>query len=138
MRERSDSASHQKPRMNQLSQQTRAAIEALSHCHQMCQSMAMTHCQELGGDHARPQHLRLMLDCAGFCAFTADALGRKSQFQIRLTALCADVCETCAADCSALGDMEECVEACGECARLCREISRPEHADILGAAPQAH
>ena len=100
--------------------------------------MAMTHCLEMGGEHARPQHLRLMLDCAGICAFTADALGRKSQFQIRLTALCAEVCETCAADCSALGDMEECVEACGECARLCREISRPEHADILGAAPQAH
>ena len=124
--------------MNQLSQQTRAAIKTLQQCHTLCHSMAMIHCLEMGGEHARPQHLRLMLDCAGICAFTADALGRKSQFQTRIAALCAEVCESCAADCSALGDMEECVETCGECARLCREISRPGHADTLRAASQAH
>jgi hypothetical protein len=120
--------------MNQLSQQTRAAIQALQQCHTVCHSMALTHCLEMGGEHARPQHLRLMLDCAGLCAFTADALGRKSQFHTRFAALCAEVCETCEADCAALGDMEECVEACSDCARLCREISRPEHADTLAAA----
>jgi len=120
--------------MNQLSHQTRSAIEALQHCHATCHSMAMTHCLEMGGEHARPQHLRLMQDCAEICAFTADALGRKSQFHTRFAALCADVCETCAADCAALGDMEDCVQACNECARICREISRPEHAEILDTA----
>jgi hypothetical protein len=122
--------------MNQLSQQTRAAIQALQQCHTVCHSMALTHCLEMGGEHARPQHLRLMLDCASFCAFTADALERKSQFHTRFAALCAEVCETCAADCGALGGMEECVEACRHCARLCRELSRPEHAEILGMASQ--
>ena len=122
--------------MNQLSQQTLAAIKALSHCHQTCHSMAMTHCLEMGGKHARPQHLRLMLDCAGFCAFTADALGRKSQFHTRLAALCADLCQTCAEDCAALGDMDDCVAACRECVRLCREVSRPDHEDILDRASQ--
>jgi hypothetical protein len=120
--------------MNQLSHQTRAAIKALQHCHAMCHSMALTHCLEMGGEHARPQHLRLMLDCAGICAFTADALGRKSQFHTRFAMLCAEVCETCAADCAALGGMEDCVQACNDCARLCREISRPEHAEVLGMA----
>src|ERR1700754_1167611 len=81
--------------MNQLSHQTRDTIEALQHCHVTCHTMAMTHCLEMGGEHARPQHLRLMLDCAAFCAFTADALGRKSQFHSRFATLCADVCETC-------------------------------------------
>lgn len=122
--------------MNQLSQQTREAIGALQHCHATCHSMAMTHCLEMGGEHARPQHLRLMLDCAGFCAFTADALGRKSQFHARFAALCAEVCETCAEDCAAVGDMEECVQSCRDCARICREISRPQHAEILGMASQ--
>src|SRR6185312_11052493 len=98
--------------MNQLSQRTRAAIQALQQCHTVCHSMAMTHCLEMGGEHARPQHLRLMLDCAGTCAFTADALGRKSQFQAHFAALCAQVCETCGEDCDALGDMEDCVHAC--------------------------
>jgi hypothetical protein len=114
--------------MNQLSQQTRATIEALQQCHATCHSMAMIHCLEMGGEHARPQHLRLMLDCAALCAFTADALGRKSQFHSRFAALCADVCETCAEDCAALGEMEACVQACRECAQACREIAKADGA----------
>jgi hypothetical protein len=124
--------------MNQLSQQTRTTIQALQQCHSMCHSMALTHCLEMGGEHARPQHLRLMLDCAGICAFTADALGRKSQFHTRFAGQCAEVCETCAEDCAALGDMEECVQACRDCARICREISRPEQSEILARASRAH
>ena len=123
--------------MNQLSQQTRNAIEALQHCHAICHGGAMIHCLEEGGDHARPQHLRLMLDCAALCAFTADALGRKSQFHNRFAALCADVCDTCAEDCAALGGMDGCAAACRDCARLCRELSRPEHAEIIAVASRS-
>jgi hypothetical protein len=123
--------------MNQLSQQVRETIQALQHCHTTCLSMAMIHCLEMGGEHARPQHLRLMLDCAGFCAFTADALARKSQFHNRLAELCAEVCETCEQDCAALGDMEECVEACRACARQCKEIARLDHAEILAMASRS-
>jgi hypothetical protein len=114
--------------MNQLSQQIRDAIQTLQHCHATCHSMAMTHCLEMGGEHARPQHLRLMQDCAAFCAFTADALGRKSQFHSRFAALCAEVCETCAEDCAAIGEMEECVAACRDCARVCGDIAKAEGA----------
>ena len=120
--------------MNNLSRQTRDAIKALQHCHFTCSSMAMTHCLELGGAHARPQHLRLMLDCAGFCAFTVEALGRKSQFHTRFASLCAQVCDTCAKDCAALGDMEECVEACRDCALRCHDIARDDHGEVLRAA----
>jgi hypothetical protein len=122
--------------MNQLSRQAHEAILALQNCHLTCSSMAMTHCLEMGGEHARPQHLRLMLDCAEFCAFTADALGRKSQFHNRFAALCADICETCAKDCEALGDMEECVQACRDCARHCTAIARLDHLEILEMASQ--
>jgi hypothetical protein len=120
--------------MHHLSRQTLEAIAALEHCHRTCSSMAMTHCLELGGEHARPQHLRLMLDCAGMCAFTAEALGRKSQFHNRFASLCAEVCETCEKDCAALGEMEDCVQACRSCAAKCREISRDDHREILGRA----
>ncbi len=117
--------------MKHLSQQTVDAITALQHCHATCSSMAMTHCLEMGGEHARPQHLRLMLDCAAFCAFTADALGRKSQFHTGFAALCAEVCETCEKDCEALGDMDDCVQACRVCATACRQIARAEHREAL-------
>ena len=79
------------------------------------------------------------IDASSLQTLTIDdvnALERKSQFHTRFAALCAEVCETCAADCEALGGMEECVEACRHCARLCRELSRPEHAEILGMASQ--
>src|SRR5882757_5948372 len=122
--------------MNQISRQVCEAIKALQHCHATCLSMAMVHCLEMGGEHARPQHLRLMLDCAGLCAFTADAFGRKSQFHNRFAALCARVCETCEKDCAALGGMEDCVQACRECARLCTEVARLDHAEILEMASQ--
>ncbi len=122
--------------MNQIGRKVHETIQALQHCHITCLSMAMTHCLEMGGEHARPQHLRLMLDCAGFCAFTADALGRKSQFHNRFAGLCAEVCETCEKDCAALGDMEDCVEACRDCARLCVEVARLDHAEILAMASQ--
>jgi len=114
--------------MNQFDTTVRLCMEKLGECHRMCLSMAMTHCLEMGGEHARPQHLRLMLDCAAICAFTADALGRKSQFHSRFAALCAEVCETCAEDCAALGEMEACVQACRECAQACREIAKAEGA----------
>lgn len=114
--------------MNQLSQQIRDAIKALQHCHATCHSMAMTHCLEMGGEHAAPQHLRLMLDCAALCAFTADALGRKTQFHGRFAALCAQVCETCAADCEAVGEMDDCVTACRDCAAACKGIAQADGA----------
>ena len=120
--------------MRHLSSQINAAIQSLQHCHAICSSMALTHCLEMGGAHARPQHLRLMLDCAALCAFTADALGRKSQFHSGFAMLCAEVCETCEKDCEALGGMEDCVRACGECALCCREVARQDHREILDNA----
>ena len=122
--------------MRNLSSQVADAIKSLQQCHAICSSMAFTHCLEMGGEHTRPQHLRLMMDCAALCAFTADALGRKSQFHNRFAALCADVCETCEKDCEALQDMEECVRACRDCALRCRDIARLDHKDILDKASQ--
>jgi hypothetical protein len=120
--------------MNQLSEHVYGAIKALQHCHTTCYVMAMTHCVEVGGEHARPQHLRLMLDCAALCAFTADAMGRKSQFYTQFAWLCGEVCATCADDCEKVGNMTACVEACRTCASICRELARPAHSEILAMA----
>ena len=119
---------------DRFSRQVHATMEALARCHTTCLSMVMTHCFELGGEHARPQHIRLMLDCAVICTATADLLAHKSQFHNRVCALCADICEVCAADCERLGQMDECVEICRQCAALCRETARLDHAGILAMA----
>jgi len=41
-------------------------------CHSTCLEMAATYCLEMGGKHAEPAHLRLMLDCAQICQTSAD------------------------------------------------------------------
>lgn len=120
--------------MSPYSSQIEDCIRHLMHCHRACLGTATTHCLEMGGDHARPQHLRLMLDCAAICQATADALLRKSQFHTRLCELAADVCDTCAADCETLGGMEDCVIACRTCAEACRVAARTEHAQTLAQA----
>lgn len=120
--------------MKPYSFQIEATMRALVHCHQTCLGMAMTHCLEVGGEHARPQHLRLMLDCAAICSTTADFLARKSQFHTQLCAFCAEICETCGADCEKVGDMQPCVDACRNAAGVCREAARSDHAEILKMA----
>jgi hypothetical protein len=109
--------------MHQLSDETRATIEACLECHNICYAMLMTHCIETGGAHVRPQHVRLMMDCADICAAAANAMARKSQFHRQLCALCAEVCEACADDCEKLDGMEACVKTCRLCAQACRHMA---------------
>ena len=109
--------------MNQLSQETVHCIEACLRCHSICYAVAMTHCLEEGGEHTRPQHFRLMMDCAIVCQAAADLMAQKSQFQHPFCGLCADVCEACAKSCEKLPGMESCVTACRACAEACRRMS---------------
>jgi hypothetical protein len=109
--------------MNQLSEETPATIAANLECHRICYAMLTTHCIETGGPHVRPQHVRLMLDCAEICKTAADAMSRKSQFHRQLCALCAEVCEACALSCDPLDGMEDCAATCRRCAELCRRMS---------------
>lgn len=122
--------------MKPYSSQIEETMRALRHCHQTCLGMAMTHCLEMGGAHARPQHLRLMMDCAQICATTADFLARKSQFHNHMCGFCADVCETCATDCENIGDMRASVDACRACVAACRQAARLDHAEILKMASE--
>lgn len=122
--------------MSPYSPQIEDCVRHLLRCHRACLGTAMAHCLETGGEHARPQHLRLMLDCAAICQTAADSLLRKSQFHTRLCDLAADVAETCAKECEALGGMEDCVTACRTCADACRPAARLEHAEILKMASE--
>ncbi len=109
--------------MNQFSLETRAAIEQALRCHTVCLASAMTECLERGGEHVRPQHFRLMMDCVAACHFAADLMAHKSQFHARACGLCAEICDTCAEDCARLEGMEPCVAACRSCADACRGMA---------------
>jgi hypothetical protein len=98
---------------------TSDCIDACLDCHKTCLGTAMTHCLEEGGEHARPQHFKLMIDCAAICTTAADFMLHKSRFHKQLCHLCAEICETCAADCERLGGMDDCAAACRKCAEAC-------------------
>lgn len=121
--------------MTALSRQTERTIAILLRCQAMCFTAAMTrHLEGLGHGVSGPQHVRLMMDCAAVCAFTASLLAHKSQFQSPVCTLCADICETCAKDCDQLENFEDCAAVCREAAAVCLVKARPDHAEVLEMA----
>jgi hypothetical protein len=98
---------------------TKQCITHCMDCYRMCIETAMTHCLRAGGAHVEPSHFRLMINCADLCRATADFLLSESEFEARICALCADVCEACAASCREVGEMEDCVLACEICSGSC-------------------
>ena len=98
-------------------------IEACTACSQTCLQMAMTHCLEMGGAHAEPSHMRLMLDCAAVCELAARLQLGASEFADDFCALCAEVCLACADSCDGLEGMEDCAQTCRDCAAQCETRS---------------
>jgi hypothetical protein len=85
----------------------------------------INHCLQMGGKHAEPSHIRLLMDCAQICQTSADFMLRMSDIHPQTCGVCADVCEQCAVDCERFGDdpmMKACAEMCRRCAASCREM----------------
>src|SRR3546814_11651003 len=83
----------------------------------------LAHCLEKGGDHARPEHVAHLLDCADLCRTAADLMARGSALHQQTCALCAEACARCAESCEALAADDEELRRCAE---MCRRRERPE------------
>ena len=104
----------------------RACIEQCNHCQEIC-TETVAHCLQMGGEHAEPGHIRLILDCAEICQTSANFMLRISDFQGQTCGVCADVCERCAEDCERFDDdqmMQQCAEVCRSCAASCRAMAQ--------------
>lgn len=108
---------------HQMSADMQTCIDACHDCHVSCLSMAMTHCLEMGGEHADPRHMTLMLDCAEICQTTLNFMARNSDHHAHLCRECAEICRACAASCEQLEGMEECAQACRRCAESCDRMA---------------
>ena len=111
--------------MPHVKESLRNCIHACTACHHICQE-TLAHCLEKGGRHADPAHIRVLMDCSAICATSADFMLRNSEHYVRVCAVCAEICDRCAASCEAFGDdpeMRRCAEACRRCAESCRQIS---------------
>lgn len=101
-------------------------IQNCLNCHSICIA-TVTHCLNLGGTHASPQHIRLLLDCAEICQTSANFMLRGSDFHMLTCAACAEICRQCADSCAQMGDdatMLACADACRRCADSCQQMAQ--------------
>lgn len=101
-------------------------INACLQCHSVCLLTAQ-HCLELGGKHADPSHITLLLDCAEICRTSANFMLRGSALRDRTCAVCAEVCRACAESCERMGSgdrqMRQCAESCRRCEQSCERMA---------------
>ena len=107
-----------------VSNDMQLCIEVCQECHASCLETVM-HCLSMGGPHATPAHIGLLLDCADACRLSADFMLRGSPRHARSCTLCAEMCEACAAECDRFEDefMKACAMVCRRCAASCREMA---------------
>ena len=101
------------------SAEMRSCIERCEDCHDACVE-AIVYCLEQGGEHARPEHIALLLDCSQLCHTTKDSMQRGSPAHASICGCCREVCERCAESCETLGDDQQ-MAACARLARRCAE-----------------
>ena len=111
---------------HQISAEMRDCIANCTECHSICVETT-THCLHMGGEHASPEHIGVLLDCAQTCAVSADFMLRGSDLHGKTCGVCAEACERCAADCERLANGDElmlrCAEVCRRCADSCRKMA---------------
>jgi hypothetical protein len=109
-----------------MSPEVRArAISDAFECSRICEE-TLSYCLHQGGRHVEAEHVKLIIDCAEFCAGTAAFMQRGSRYMAEISRICADICQACAVDCAQFegdGQMMRCVEACRQCADSCTEMA---------------
>jgi hypothetical protein len=106
-----------------MSSEMKACIDDCLRCYSVCRSTAMNHCLEMGGEHTKPSHFRLMTACAEMCRLSADFMLIGTEHHKHTCRECAEICTACANDCERLGDMQDCVTACRQCAASCQRMA---------------
>ena len=114
------------PHAATLSAEMRQCVEECLRCYALCLETAQ-HCLSMGGKHAEPQHIALMLTCASICETSARAMLLGSQQHTETCRSCAVICRACAEDCRSMADGDEtmvrCAEACDRCAQSCEQMA---------------
>ena len=109
-----------------ISKEMQQCITDCLDCYANCES-TVQHCLELGGPHAEPRHIGLLLDCAEICRTSADLMLRGSEHSGHVCGVCADICQACEASCRRVGDdetMRKCADSCRRCAESSQRMAR--------------
>lgn len=102
------------------------AIINATNCYKTC-AKTITHCLEMGGEHANPGHIKVLMDCAKICHLSTDFMIRESTHHKQICGVCAEICSACADRCERLGPddqlMQDCARICRECAKTCGQMA---------------
>ena len=110
---------------HQLDAPMHECIDRCRSCEEICVE-SVAHCLQMGGEHAQPDHVNLLIACAEICGTSARFVLLGSKHHVRTCEVCAEVCEDCARDCESFaGDdmMQRCADACRRCAESCRQMA---------------
>jgi hypothetical protein len=111
------------------SSEMQACIANCLDCHAICTS-TVQHCLTKGGMHVRPDHIRLLLDCAEICQTSANFMLRGSTLHALTCRACAEACAECARGCVQMADdqlMQRCAEMCRKCEDSCSRMAQGTH-----------
>lgn len=100
-------------------------VQECAECHRICLE-TIHHCLTRGGEHANPDHIRLLSDCAEICQTAANFLTRRSDLYAIVCEACAEICQQCHESCDQYeGDicMQNCAETCRRCAEACQHMA---------------
>ncbi|MDP9312475.1 MAG: four-helix bundle copper-binding protein [Chloroflexota bacterium] len=104
----------------------------MQECIQIClethriSTLTAHHCLSMGGEHAAPEHIGILLDNAQIALTSADFMLRNSRFHARTCTACAVINEACATECERIGPdpmMQQCIDQCRRCAESCRRMA---------------
>lgn len=112
---------------HQLSADTRTCIDNCLKCHSIC-TETINHCLNLGNEHANPEHIQILMDCAQICQTNADFMLRSSELHASLSNVCKEACIRCANDCEKISKtdelMKQCAQWCNTCAESCAKMAK--------------
>jgi hypothetical protein len=105
-----------------VAENSKVTVDMLSECIQACQACNYRCCE---GSTQMGECGRLCVDCAAICELTLTLLSRGSRWSARIAELCAEACDSCAAECSKFDDeyCQQCARSCRACAEQCREMA---------------
>jgi hypothetical protein len=104
----------------------------MEHCMMTCVECArvcletIPQCLQAGGQHAMPDHITMLMNCARICETSAEFLLSGTRQHVYTCGACAQVCRECADDCARTGPepfMQHCAEVCRRCAESCRAMA---------------
>lgn len=97
-------------------------IQDLQSCHDVCAQTAVN-CQEAGGDHAKPEHIAMLQDCAEMCQTTTHFMQHDNPLYGYVAQACAQVTTHCGEECTQMGDTD-CANACQNAAWSLEQITK--------------